>query len=378
MMYDEIVYACAINRIFNFRCLHARKLIELFPIPSLIFELSETELKTLFPKDPEIIAQIQSPKLLEDCAREIDWCRGHSVRTIFIGDREYPRRLRECSDAPILLFYRGNADLNAQRIISIVGTRRATSYGIGQCRDIVRFLSRLSPAPLIVSGLAFGIDIAAHTSALDCGLQTIGVIPSGIDAIYPASHRNHAARMVEQGGILTDFHKETSPLAINFLRRNRIIAGMSDAVILVESDIKGGGMITARTASSYSVEVFAVPGRNTDRFSSGCNALIEKNEAAALISPESMCISLGWMDEKRGKKGKIENFNQFLAEKNPLVRNILVALTANSELDHDSLLEMVEGEPSEILAALTELEIDGLVETDLYGRYKLIKTGIKR
>ncbi len=372
-MYDEIVYACAINRIFNFRCLHARKLVELFPIPGDIFRLSEAELKTLFPKNPEIVSRIQDQRFLRSCAEEIDWCRQHGVRTIFIGDREYPRRLRECPDAPILLFYKGSTDLNPQRAVSIVGTRKASAYGVGQCREIVRFLSGLRPAPLIISGLAFGIDIAAHTTALDSGLDTLGVIPSGIDSIYPSSHRNHAAKMVTQGGIITDFHRNTSPLAINFLRRNRIIAGMADAVILVESDIKGGGMITARTAASYSVEVFAVPGRNTDRFSSGCNLLIDRNEAHILTSPESMCISLGWCEKKTGKKGADNDFNEFLNVKNPIKRNILVTLTANSELDHDSILEKVNGNPSDVLSALTELEIDGMVETDLYGRYKLIR-----
>ncbi len=374
MRYDEIVYANEISRIFNYKCLLAKKIIELFPIPSTFFELNKKELSALFPNNPGIIDCITNTRLLQTCAEEIDWCKEHGVLPVFIGDREYPARLRECPDAPILIFYRGNADLNHSRIISIVGTRKATSYGMGQCKEIVRHLAKLTPAPIIISGLAYGIDITAHKAALDVGIDTIGVIPTGMDSIYPAQHRNYAAQMVKQGGILTDFHRNTTPFAINFLQRNRIIAGMSDAVVLIESDIKGGGMITARTASSYSIDVFAVPGRNTDRFSSGCNSLIERNEASIITSPENLCAAIGWTDKKSIKSKENENFSKFLAEKNPLIANILLALSDNSELDHDTLIDKVGADPTEVLSALTELELDGVIETDLYGRYTLIKS----
>ncbi len=372
MMYDEIVYACAINRIFSSSCLNARKVIDLHPSPAYIFSLDVHDLRSLFPGHPQIAGQVHDKQLLESCAREIDWCRKYGIRTIFISDREYPERLRNCEDAPVLLFHKGTADLNPARALSIVGTRRATSYGTGQCRDIVHYLSGISPAPTIVSGLAFGIDISAHIAAIESGLPTIAVLPTGIDNIYPTLHRQWSGKIIENGGLITDFHRNTVPWAINFLRRNRIIAGIADAVILVESDIKGGGMVTARIASSYSREVYAVPGRNTDRFSSGCNFLISNNEAAILTSPEELCISLGWEERKSHGKSSEENFNRILEEKNPLKRNILVILCDNSEVDTDTLLDNINADASDILSMITELEVEGAIEADLYGRYRLV------
>ncbi len=372
MMYDEIVYACAINRVFNFSSLNARKLIDIHPSPSFIFSLSDKELQEVFPNHPEIACRLQDKRLLESCAREIEWCHRYGIKAIFFSDREYPDRLRNCDDAPIILFYKGTADLNPTRAVSIVGTRRATSYGVSQCREIVRYLARLKPAPTIISGLAFGIDIAAHAAALENSLPTIAALPTGLDNIYPAQHREWAARIAAKGGIITDFHRNTTPWAVNFLRRNRIIAGMADAVILVESDIKGGGMVTARTAASYSRDVYAVPGRNTDRFSAGCNLLISNNEAAILTTPEELCYSLGWQKQRKGIKSSKANLNRILEEKNPIKRNILVILCDNSEADTDTIIDSIDAEASEVLSMITELELEGAIETDLYGRYKLV------
>ncbi len=372
-MYDEIVYACAINKIFNYQCLIARRLIDLFPSPSSVFRLSASELDSLLCGHSEMTSRLQDNKLLESCAREVDWCHKYGIKIIFISDREYPTRLRECEDAPIILFQKGTSDLNPARAISIVGTRRATGYGTGQCREIVKYLSQVNPPPVIISGLAYGIDIAAHKAAIDFGLSTIAVLPTGLDNIYPAQHYQWAAKITENGSLITDFHKSTPSYPINFLQRNRIIAGIADAVLLIESDTKGGGMVTARTALSYSREVFAVPGRNTDRFSAGCNLLISNNEAAILPSAEELCFSLGWQKRKPRRKTVKEKLNCLKEEKNPLKRNILVTLCDNSDIDADKLMDSIDANATDILSALTELEMDGRIESDLYGKYKLIE-----
>ncbi|HIZ85776.1 MAG TPA: DNA-processing protein DprA [Candidatus Coprenecus stercoravium] len=368
MEYDETVYACAVNRIFNYNCREARILTAHFPSPGELFRLSAAELSG-FIRRRELIEAILDSRYLQEAEEEVRWARAHGIQILYINDKEYPSRLRECPDAPTVLFHKGTAGLNPRRAVAIVGTRKATDYGCAQCRKIVEHFARLDIKPLIISGLAYGIDICAHLASLECGLDTVAVLPTGLDSIYPAAHRRHAVRIAGQGALVTDFPKGSAPQAVTFLRRNRIIAGMSDAVLLIESAEKGGGLITASLAQSYSREVFAMPGRITDGYSSGCNALIGRNAAEIITSPSSPADSLGW--KILDNKGDISLFEKIFENSGYIKRNILLALSADLTVDRNTLIEKAGGDPADVLPGLTELEMDGIVEADIYGNYRL-------
>ena len=218
----------------------------------------------------------------------------NNIRVLTISDADYPQRLCECPDAPLLLYYKGSADLNQGHVINIVGTRHCTTYGQDIVRRLITDLRTLCPQVLIVSGLAYGIDICAHRNALEQGFATGAVLAHGLDQIYPPHHRKDAVRMLSQGGLLTEYMSQTEALPNNFRQRNRIVAGMSDATILVESAIKGGGLITCRIAQEYGRDVFAFPGAVGMSFSEGCNKMIRNNTAALITSAEDLLESLGW------------------------------------------------------------------------------------
>lgn len=369
MEYDETVYACALNRIFNYNCMDARKLTDLVSSPGEVFAMSQRELLEMLRDDGHYSSSIHDSRILKAAAEEVRWARNKGIDIIYIRDKEYPKRLRECPDAPTVLFRKGNCSLNPSRAIAIVGTRNATDYGIEQCRKIVESMAYLKDRPTVISGLAYGIDITAHIAALECRIPTIAVLPTGMDMIYPAPHRRHAVKISGNGALVTDFPKDSTPMAITFLRRNRIIAGMADAVVLVESAAKGGGLITARTALSYSREVFALPGRTGDKYSEGCNQLIENNGAALISSPESISRAMGWEDRRRNTAKSL--FQQLFNQSDYIQRNILLTLSANSAVERNDLIRQCGAEPAQVLARLTRMELDGIIGSDIYGRYIL-------
>ena len=230
--------------------------------------------------------------------QEAVWYESKGVEIISVLSSSYPLKLRDCQDAPAVLYFRGTPSLGTEktRSLSVVGTRMASSYGKECCSAIIQDIARICPDVHIVSGLAVGIDGLAHTSALDCGLETIAVLPCGIDMIYPSSHRSLAVKILGHGGIITEYPRGTKPLRFNFLQRNRIIAGISDALLVVESRISGGSMSTVEYASSYNKDIFAVPGRMTDANSYGCNYLINKNVAQICLNASTIISSMGWTD----------------------------------------------------------------------------------
>lgn len=234
------------------------------------------------------------PEALIRAEKEVAFIEKNKIRMYAITDEAYPERLKECQDAPVVFYYRGAADLHAAKIISIVGTRRITDYGQQMTNLLVTEIAKMFPEMLIVSGLAYGVDVCAHRSALKNQLPTVGVLAHGLDRIYPAVHRNTAAAMLESGGLLTDFMSETNPDRENFLRRNRLIAGLADATIVVESAEKGGSLVTADIAFSYGRDVYAFPGRVTDTYSAGCNRLIQMNKAGSISSAKDLVMSLCW------------------------------------------------------------------------------------
>lgn len=241
---------------------------------------------------PKIVEQLDFKDALTKAEKELAFVEKNEIKVLFYSDAAYPKRLKNCADSPALLYYKGNADLNQTRIVSIVGTRNATEYGKQLCKDLVEDLKAYDV--IVVSGLAYGIDIAAHKECLQMDVPTIGVFAHGLDRIYPAPNKATADKMLANGGWITEFRSGTIPDRENFPKRNRIVAGLADATIVVEAGIKGGALITAEIANSYNRDVFAYPGRITDEYSTGCNFLIRNNKAALLTSGADLAYILGW------------------------------------------------------------------------------------
>jgi DNA processing protein len=270
------------------------------------------------------------------------------------------------------LFYRGNARLDALRVISIVGTRHATAYGEDLCNSFVRDLKELCPDVLIVSGLAYGIDIHAHRAALQHGFPTVGVLAHGLDRIYPAAHRKTAIAMMDQGGLLTEFMSGTNPDRQNFVKRNRIVAGMSDATIIVESAAKGGALITAELAESYHRDCFAFPGKTTDIYSAGCNKLIRNNRAALLLSAEDFVETMGWSTStgKAAPKAIQRELFPDLNEEESKVVDILQQCSEGMQVNQ--LVVEADIPINRMSALLFELEMKGVVRALAGGVYRLL------
>ncbi len=299
---------------------------------------------------------------------ELEWCAEKGVKVLAYADKAYPCRLRNCHDAPLALFVRGECDLNTAHIINIVGTRQCTPYGRDVTESIVRDLKTLCPDVVIVSGLAYGIDIAAHRAALRNGIATVGVVAHGQDRLYPQLHRTEANKMVTGGGaVVTEYCRGTRPEARNFLQRNRLIAGMCDATVVVESAAHGGGLVTARLAQDYGREVFAIPGPVNAEYSKGCNNLVRDNKAALITSADDMVSAMMWQDAAKADK----------ARKQGIERTLFPELTADEQRIVDALkqhgdsqtnvLVMHTGLPiSTIVSQLFSLEMKGVV-TSLSG-----------
>lgn len=272
----------------------ARNLVAYVGSVEGIFTESTSKL-TKIPGIGEINARrIKENNVLSLASDEIDFTQKHGIEVFFYLDENYPVRFRQCADGPIVFYKKGNVNLDNQKVISIVGTRNASEYGRQQCDELLRDLAAKGHQLLVVSGLAYGIDIQAHKSALKYNLPTVGVIGHGLDKLYPSSHVKTAKAMLDNGGLMTDFPSNTRIDPSNFIRRNRLIAGLADATIVVESGEKGGALITADIALSYDREVFAFPGRATDQYSKGCNRLIKSNVAALIESASDLEYQMGW------------------------------------------------------------------------------------
>lgn len=269
-----------------------RKLLEYFGSATAIFTASKRDLQGL-PEIPVNVANVIGKKTpLIRAERELEFVTDQKVNLFFLTDPSYPKRLRRCEDAPLLLYYWGNADLDAAKIVSVIGTRNATNYGRSVCNDLLKAIRPY--APVIVSGMAYGIDSYAHQGALNNELPTIGVLGHGLDRMYPQAHIRLAEKMLENGGLLTEFPSQTPPERQNFPMRNRIIAGIADVVVVVEAPNKGGSLITASIANTYHRDVGAVPGNIYQEFSEGCNHLIKTHRAFPITSAADIAYQMNW------------------------------------------------------------------------------------
>ena len=305
---------------------------------------------------------------------ELAFGQAHGIRPLTPSDPDYPHRLAECEDAPLVVYYKGNADLNQSRVINIVGTRKCTTYGQDLIRRFVTDLTELCPHVLVVSGLAYGVDICAHRKALETGLETVAVLAHGLDTIYPNSHRATAVAMLSQGGLLTEFMTRTNADKINFVRRNRIVAGMSDACILVESAAHGGGLITAEISREYGRDVFAFPGRVGDSYSEGCNNLIRDNGAALLTDAASFVRTMGWEGDAALAKAREEGIDrQLFADLSDEEQKVVAVLQGNNDLHLNMLAVQADIPVNRLTGVLFELEMKGIVRTHAGGMYHLLK-----
>ena len=305
---------------------------------------------------------------------EMEFCQKNNISILCYGDNDYPQRLNECPDAPVVLYYKGNANLNCHHVINIIGTRHCTNYGSDVICRFISDLKKLCPEVLIVSGLAYGVDINAHKYALDNGFNTVGVLAHGLDTLYPSMHRETATKMIEQGGLLTEYMSNTRIDKQNFIRRNRIVAGISDACILVESAKHGGGLITARISQDYGRDVFAVPGRTSDHYSQGCNSLIHDNQASLLLSAEDFVLSMGWENDKILEEAKSRGIELSLfPELTDEQQAIANTLEKFGDLQLNILMIKTGFTIGKLNQLLFEMEMNGIVRPMAGGNYHLIK-----
>lgn len=305
-------------------------------------------------REVSIDAICKPKEYLKRAEEEIEFIEKNGIQPLFFLDSDYPRRLLQCDDSPMMLYYKGKANLNANRVVAIVGTRNITEYGKENCNQLVEDLKEDNV--LIVSGLAYGVDTCAHKASVKHGIPTVGVMGSGMQQIYPAANKKLASDMQEQGGILTECMSGTQPDRENFPRRNRIIAGMADAVVVIESAMKGGSLITADLANSYSRDVFAYPGRVMDIYSQGCNYLIRTNRAHLMESVLNLRYIMRWNSETKNEK-QTALFREFTAEE----KLIMDCFGSNAMVSLDDIIVKTELPTTKIAALLLNLEFDGVL-----------------
>ncbi|MCD8282976.1 MAG: DNA-processing protein DprA [Prevotella sp.] len=303
---------------------------------------------------------------------EYTWCKANGVEIFPMNSPSYPQRLSDCSDAPVVLYYKGTADLNHKRIVSVVGTRHCTTYGF----DLLhRLMSDLRPygEVLVVSGLAYGVDITAHREALANGFPTVAVLAHGLDQIYPYSHKDTAKKMLEQGGLVTEYVSQTTAMRGNFVQRNRIVAGLSDCTIVVESAAKGGGLITASIARSYNKDVFAFPGAVTAEYSQGCNNLIRDNNASLITGAEDLVKAMRWDTDVKLNEAKREGIERRLFENLSDDEKTIVGVLQETNDLQVNVLTVKSGMPiQKVLALMFNLEMKGVVRGMAGGCYHLL------
>ncbi|QCD38859.1 MULTISPECIES: DNA-processing protein DprA [Duncaniella] len=332
------------------------------------FRLSESQLSAVMGFANRLFSQKVRDEALEKARSEADFVESNSIRAIYFRNPDYPHRLLQCDDAPLMLYMLGDCDLNSRRVVSIVGTRHATAYGCDFTERFVRELSDImAEKPVIVSGLAYGIDIAAHRAALKAGLPTIAVVAHGLNTVYPPAHRPTAVEMIRSGGgMLTDYPSSASIHKGNFLARNRIVAGLADALVVAESASKGGALVTARLAAGYNRDVFALPGRTSDRYSAGCNALIADHVAGLVSSAADFASQMRWPTAET-----VPIQPSLFQELAPEEQAVIDLLTDRGEATLNDLTAHIDIPTPRLMAMLIDLEFRSLILAIPGGRYRL-------
>jgi DNA processing protein len=350
----------------------AKNLIAYLGSEEAVFSEKEKNLAKI-PGIGEVLSkEIVNQQVLRRADEEVEFILKKNIATLYFTDKAYPYRLKECSDSPIMLYTTGNCDVNAGKFIAVVGTRNATATGKDNCKKLIQTLSQSLPEAVIVSGLAYGIDICAHKAALESGLATMGVVAHGLDRIYPVAHRNTAVKILENGLMISEFLSGTNPDPQNFVRRNRIVAGMCDAVIVVESAVSGGALITANLANDYNRDVFAFPGRVDDVWSGGCNALIKSNKAALIETADDLLKYMSWQNST--KNGNANRQQTLFVDLNDDEQGVIFILRQFPDgLQLNDLSARTAKSVGKVSSLLLEMEFKGVVKCYPGNLYKAVK-----
>jgi DNA processing protein len=357
-MNSDLKYKIALTLIPNIGDILAKRLVAYCGGVEAVFNEKKAALEKIPGIGTAYANSIINHTAFNRAEEEIKFIEKNNITPLFYLDSNYPKRLSHCEDNPVMLYFKGNCNLNAEKIISIVGTREATEYGKRMCEKLIADLAIHHVT--IISGLAYGIDICAHKAALDNKLPTVCTLAHGLDRMYPAVHKNTAEKMLENGGWLTDFTSNTIPDRENFPRRNRIVAGISDATIVIESKKSGGSLITADIANSYNRDVFAFPGRVDDVCSEGCNAIIKQNKAALIQSAADLVYILGW---EQTKKANAPQQKQLFIELSNEEETLVNALKEKESVGIDDLCFIAKLPMSKVSALLLTLEFSGIVRS---------------
>ncbi|MFL5754472.1 MAG: DNA-processing protein DprA [Bacteroidia bacterium] len=364
-MSDELLYQLGLTLINGVGDVTARNLVAYCGSAEAVFKAKKAQLLKI-PGIAEItadklVANLKNKEALIRAEEEMRFIEKNHIEPLFFTSEKYPHRLKYCNDSPIMLYFKGNTDLNAVKVISVVGTRTPTRYGR---TTVDNFIAELKDSGiLVVSGMAYGIDIAAHEAALANGLDTIGVLAHGLDTLYPSTHRGAAQRMLKQGGLLSDYMSCTKPDKENFPSRNRIVAGMCDAVIVIESKLRGGSLITAEIANSYNKDVFAFPGRTNDECSGGCNAFIKRNKAVLIEHAADLMYCMGWEEKSPGSAKKNGAQLPLLVNLNEKEQQLVDILKAKEHVHVDEICHSVRLSVSEVAGILLQLEFSNIVRS---------------
>ncbi|MCB0687745.1 MAG: DNA-processing protein DprA [Saprospiraceae bacterium] len=353
---QDLLLKIALTHLPNVGAILARNLVGFAGGVEAVFKQRKSELLKIPGIGDKTADEIVRKKSFDKAERELKFIERHDITPLFYLDNDYPFRLKRIKDAPLLLYFKGNCDLNTARVVAIVGTRKPTVYGINQCEKFVDHVRNMGVT--IISGLAYGIDIVAHRKALEVGLPTIGAMGSGMDRIYPATHKKAALDMLSNGGLITEFGHGTKPDRENFPMRNRIIAGMCDALLVIESDVKGGSMITAEMANNYHKDVFAVPGRVGDQWSRGCNFLIKTNRAALVDEPDDLVSAMHWKE----LEGSRDVQRSIFVDLTDVQQRIFDMLDYSDPVSVDRLYKESNLSSSELASILLNLEFMGLIK----------------
>jgi DNA processing protein len=364
----QLKHKIALGLIPRIGDINARKLVSYFGGVEAIFSEPYRNLIKIPGIGPGLAKYICDKSYLINADKEAEYVTKNNIRTYFYLDNDYPFRLRQCDDSPVMFFFRGNCNLDSAKILSIVGTRNATTRGRELCEKIIEGLASGHTDLIIVSGLAYGIDIASHKAALANNLKTIGVLAHGFKTIYPAIHASTAKTMVNNGGLLTDFFSDSLPERNNFLKRNRIIAGLSDATLVIESGVKGGALVTADIANSYNRDVFAVPGRPDDQWSAGCNSLIRSNKAFLAECSDDIEYFLNWKPEK--SKPAVQR--TLFSDLDETEKTIFELLVKQGELTIDTICRSLDIPVYKLSSLLLQMEFKGLVKCSPGNLYRTV------
>lgn len=376
-MSSDVRYIIALSQVNSVGPVMMRSLVSAFGSAEGVVRASRSDLNSVQGLRPEAAETITSKVFDEYLAKadyELEFAARHGIDVLPFTSPRYPQRLSQCSSAPATLFLKGDVNLNSVHMLSVVGTRQPSEEGKRLTYEIVSELGRRYADMVVVSGLAYGVDVAAHRAALEAGVATIGVVAHGLDQIYPSRHRDVAAQMVQNGGILTEYFTGTRPDAPNFVARNRIVAGLSDATLVVESGAKGGSLITANLAFDFSRDVYAIPGRPADQMSAGCNALIAKNIAQLVCDADDIEKNLGWSQQPQPIQGDLFSSVEEPVSESATGHNMIYeALMPNKQMTAAQLSTAIGQSISEVSASLLLMELEGQVRLLPDGTYVLNK-----